>query len=52
MLIQRLEQQEAKAKGEQPVEEDKKQEAKPEKKWKQKFIKIWQYNDLLEQMTS
>ena len=23
---------------------------KLEKKWKQKFIKIWQYNDMLEQM--
>jgi hypothetical protein len=23
-----------------------------EKKWKQKFIKIWQYNDMLEQMGS
>lgn len=31
-------------------EEKKEQQAKDNKKWKQKFIKIWQYNDQLEQM--
>ena len=25
---------------------------KHEKKWKQKFIKIWQYNDMLETINS
>lgn len=55
VLIKRLEQQEAKQKGESPVvspgDEEKKNpmDGQPkEKKWKQKFIKIWQFNDMLE----
>lgn len=39
--------------GETPKEEDKKAEAPAkEKKWKQRIIKIWQYNEMLEQMNS
>ena len=52
VLIQRLEQQEAKQKGGDAPEEAKgPAEPKPQgKKWKQKFIKIWQYNEQLEQL--
>jgi len=28
--------------------EEKKEQANKDKKWKQKFIKIWQYNEMLE----
>jgi hypothetical protein len=39
--------------GESAKEEDKKMEApSKEKKWKQRIIKIWQYNEMLEQMNS
>ena len=54
MLIKRLEQQEALQKQPSPGDEEKKSPAADipaplkEKKWKQKFIKIWQYNDQLE----
>ena len=52
-LIIRLEQQEAKQKGETPTpsgDEERKGEVAPvkEKKWKQRIIKIWQYNEMLE----
>ena len=52
VLIQRLEQQEAKQKGcDAPEEAKGPAEPKPQgKKWKQKFIKIWQYNEQLEQL--
>ena len=51
-MIKRMEEQERKAQQvATPEEEEKKEQAQPkDKKWKQKFIKIWQYNDQLEQL--
>jgi serine/threonine protein kinase len=46
VLIKKLEEQEAKAQGKK--EEVTKKIEKHEKKWKMKFIKIWQYNGLRE----
>jgi hypothetical protein len=52
-MIKRMEDEErrlANPNGQQDEEEKKDVSVVKEKKWKQKFIKIWQYNDQLEGM--
>jgi len=48
VLIKKLEEQEAKAQGKKEENNIAKKIEKHEKKWKMKFIKIWQYNDQLQ----